>query len=34
VVVGLYRPDTGQRLPVLDDQGQPVGDQVVLGQLR
>ena len=31
VVVGLYRPDTGQRLPVLDDQGQPVGDQVVLG---
>ncbi len=34
VVVGLYRPDTGQRLPVLDDQGQPVDDKVVLGQMR
>jgi len=32
VVVGMYRPDTGQRLPVLDGQGQPVDDKVVLGQ--
>ena len=34
VVVGVYRPDTGQRLPVLDDQDQPVDDKVVLGRLR
>jgi hypothetical protein len=33
VVVGMYRPDTGQRLPVLDAQGQPVDDKVVLGQV-
>jgi hypothetical protein len=31
IVVGMYRPDTGQRLSVLDDQGQPVDDKVVLG---
>jgi uncharacterized membrane protein len=30
VMVGMYRPDTGQRLSVLDDQGQPVDDKVVL----
>jgi uncharacterized membrane protein len=30
VMVGMYRPDTGQRLPVLDDQGQPVDDKVLL----
>jgi uncharacterized membrane protein len=34
VVAGMYRPDTGQRLPVLDEQGQPVDDKVVLGQMR
>jgi len=33
VVVGMYRPDTGQRLPVLDAGGRPVGDRVVLGQI-
>jgi uncharacterized membrane protein len=32
VVVGMYSLDTGQRLPVLDEQGQPVDDKVVLGQ--
>jgi uncharacterized membrane protein len=30
VVVGMYRPDTGQRLPVLDAQGQPVDDKIIL----
>ncbi len=34
VVAGMYRPDTGQRLPVLDEQGQPVDDKVVSGQMR
>jgi hypothetical protein len=33
VRVGMYRPDTGQRLPVLDAGGQPVDDKVVLGQI-
>ncbi len=33
VVVGMYRPDTGQRLPVLDEQNQSVDDRVVLGQV-
>jgi uncharacterized membrane protein len=32
VVVGMYRPDTGQRLPVLDARGQPVDDKIMLGQ--
>jgi uncharacterized membrane protein len=31
VVVGMYRPDTGQRLPALDAQGQPVDDKIILG---
>ena len=30
VQVGLYWPDTGARLPVLDARGEPVGDQVIL----
>jgi hypothetical protein len=34
VVVGMYRPDTGQRLPVLDDQGQPLDDKVLLRQIE
>jgi hypothetical protein len=29
----MYRPDTGQRLPVLDAGGRPVDDKVVLGQI-
>lgn len=33
VVVGMYYPDTGQRLPVLDSQGQPVDDKVVLSRI-
>jgi hypothetical protein len=31
VVVGMYHPGTGQRLPVLDAQGQPVDDKIILG---
>jgi len=33
IAVGMYRPDTGQRLSVLDDRGQPVGDKVVLERI-
>ena len=33
VVVGMYRPDTSQRLPVLNAGGQPVDDKVVLGSV-
>jgi hypothetical protein len=31
VLVGLYDPDTGQRLPRLDGSGQPVDDKANLG---
>ncbi len=34
VVVGMYRPDTGERLPVLNGRGQPVDDKIVLEQLK
>lgn len=30
---GLYDPITGQRLPLVDAAGQPVGDQVLLGEI-
>ena len=30
LIVGLYRPDTGERLPVLDATGAPIGDSAVL----
>jgi hypothetical protein len=32
VMVGMYDPDTAQRLPVWDDEGKPVDDKVVLKQ--
>ena len=32
LVIGLYHPDTGQRLPVLDAAGQPVDDKIVVAQ--
>jgi len=32
LLVGLYDPASGQRLAVLDDQGQAVGDTVQLSQ--
>jgi hypothetical protein len=32
IVIGLYDPATGQRLPVLDNQGKPTGDQISLEQ--
>ena len=28
--LGLYLPDTGERLPVLDETGQPMGDDLPL----
>jgi hypothetical protein len=28
--VGLYRPDTGTRLPVVDSGGAPLGDSLTL----
>lgn len=34
VLVGMYRPDTGQRLPVLNAQGQPSDDKVLLQQIN
>jgi uncharacterized membrane protein len=33
VLVGMYHPDTGQRLPVLDAQGRPTDDKVLLKQI-
>ncbi len=30
LIVGLYRPDTGERLPVLDEAGAPIGDSAAL----
>jgi uncharacterized membrane protein len=33
IILGMYRPDTGQRLPILDEQGQPIDDKVVLGRV-
>ena len=34
IVVGLYDPASGQRLPVLDDKGQVTGDRVLVTQLE
>lgn len=34
VEVGLYRPDTMQHLPVMDEQMQPVGERIVLDYIR
>jgi hypothetical protein len=34
VEIGLYVAETGQRLPVLDDIGQIVGDRILLGQVQ
>jgi hypothetical protein len=34
VELGLYLLSTGERLAVSDNQGSPVGDHVVLGQVR
>ncbi len=34
IAVGLYDPATGQRLPVLNTQGQIVGDRVIIGSLE
>jgi len=29
----MYRPGDGQRLPVVDASGQPVGDRIILGEV-
>jgi hypothetical protein len=34
VVVGLYEPATGERLPVVDVGGQVIGDEAVIGTLQ
>lgn len=34
LIVGMYLPATGERLPVLEDQGQTSGDSVFLGVIR
>jgi hypothetical protein len=34
LVVGLYDPDTGERLPLIDAKGNPVGDSVPLGTIK
>lgn len=33
IMLGMYRPDSGQRLPILDEQGQPIDDKIVLGRV-
>lgn len=34
IYVGLYDPDTGERLPVLDDQGRASDDRISLADLE
>lgn len=34
IYVGLYDPDTGERLPVLDDQGRASDDRIALADLE
>ena len=34
LVIGLYDPTTGERLPVLDALGQPIGDSLILTTVR
>ena len=34
LVVGMYQPDTGERLPVVDLDGVAVGDAVLLGTIQ
>jgi hypothetical protein len=32
--IGLYRPDTGARLPVRDRDGKPIGDRLLIGPIE
>jgi hypothetical protein len=32
--MGLYETRTGQRFPILDDSGQPIAEQIMLGQFE
>jgi hypothetical protein len=34
LVVGLYHPTTGERLPISDQDGQPIGDSLILTTIR
>ena len=34
ISMGLYRPDTGERLPLLNEQGQPIGTEFELGTVQ
>ena len=34
LVIGLYDPTTGERLPILDALGQPIGDSLILTTVR
>jgi 4-amino-4-deoxy-L-arabinose transferase-like glycosyltransferase len=34
LVIGLYDPTTGDRLPVVDKSGQPIGDNLILTTIR
>jgi hypothetical protein len=34
LVIGLYDPTTGERLPILDPHGQPIGDSLILTTVR
>ena len=34
IEIGLYHPTTGERLAVLDAQGQPVGDHLILNHIK
>jgi 4-amino-4-deoxy-L-arabinose transferase-like glycosyltransferase len=34
VAMGLYETRTGQRFPILDDSGQPIAEQIMLGQFE
>jgi hypothetical protein len=34
LVIGLYDPTTGERLPILDSLGQPIGDSLILTTVR
>jgi len=31
--IGMYRAETGERLPILDDDGRVVGDQILLREV-
>ena len=34
IEIGMYRPDTGQRLQITDSTGKPLGDHILVGPLK